>query len=735
MYVFPVTLGLLAHLLFWGAGLAWLMMPARWRLFWPMLAGGGGIALQSVVVWIGAFANLPGTRSYAWWSELIPAVLLAIAVYRRGLPRLASDVARFGGVLALTLCSATALALPFQMSARGLTTASLGSCDAGDYAAGARVFMDFARHDRGGFLGLTEVTGVMSSDNFYDFWLRLNHFTPSALIALNGTIFDCQPFEITSLLTAVLLATTIPVVFWGARTLMRYRRGPSLLISFLYGFNPLTWYAVYHVAMGQLIAALGIALLTWAGVTLWRYRLEGRRGWVFWGILSIGYVLVLGAYNFIVVVCLIPVIGYAGGMAIWVGAWRRLGRWAVVMMVPLVAASILMAERVAGLAERFSLFQTYDFGWPIPLLGPEGWIGMVNGPLLIRVPGVLHTVLAITVLVALGSAFVRGARKGKNDVFLAVCLTVPALLGYGYLNLRGVLRGTNASYDAYKLFSVFYPGMLAALCFWTTLGRGGRRWQRMVPWFVGVVVVSIELRAAYRFTERMRSPPLVVGRELAQIRSLEGMPNIQSLNMMVPDMWSRLWANSFLLRRAQYFPVHTYEGRRNTALRGDWDLNGGLIYVNLPDGESERLNSDYSIEKTSSPYYLRARLGEGWHDQEHVPRSAARWNWSKGDATLRFENPHTRALRVVCRLDARSMVERDLQLWIGSRRLRTVHVGTDLKVVRVPEISIPPGVSILRLHSSLPPTHLATGDVRPLGFAAYGIEIQVLPEIDEPMFE
>src|ERR1017187_4411207 len=98
MFVFPVAFGLLLHLLFWGAGLAWLSMPRRWRAFWPILAAPAGIALQSLVVWIGAYANLKGTNSYAWWSELAPLGLLALAGARRGVPRTAGDVSRFCGV-------------------------------------------------------------------------------------------------------------------------------------------------------------------------------------------------------------------------------------------------------------------------------------------------------------------------------------------------------------------------------------------------------------------------------------------------------------------------------------------------------------------------------------------------------------------------------------------------------------------------------------------------------------
>ena len=42
---------------------------------------------------------------------------------------------------------------PLAGAADFLTTISLGSNDAPDYAAGARVLMEFARSDRTGFLG------------------------------------------------------------------------------------------------------------------------------------------------------------------------------------------------------------------------------------------------------------------------------------------------------------------------------------------------------------------------------------------------------------------------------------------------------------------------------------------------------------------------------------------------------------------------------------------------------
>lgn len=728
MYFYLVAFGLLAHVLFWGAGPAMAVMPGRWRNFWPVLAVPAGFTLQTIGVWCGSFAGLKGTHSYAWASEAVPAALLAGAVAWRGLPVLQAGVRKFWPLWGAVAATLAVLVLPLARASKGLTTTSLGSCDAADYAAGARVLMEFARGDRSGFLGLTEVVRVMSADNFFDYWTRLNHFAPAALIALNGSILDCAPYELTGIMTMVLLAGSLPAVFWTARAVLGYGGRASLAIAVLYGISPITWYAVAHVAMGQLLAAQAIAWLTWAGIALWRGRLAGWRAWSFGGVLALGYGLALGSYNFILLVGLAPALAYAGGQAAWRREWRRLGCWGLLMLAPLAVAGLVFWERVAGLAERLALLQQYDFGWKIPLLAPAGWLGMVGDVNLSPRPFWPQLLLGLAAVGLWVAALVRGARLRRRSAYAAICLSVPPLLGYGYLNLRGLQLGTNASYDAYKVLAVFYPGLLAALMYWVTLQR--HAWQRAATLAFGVVVGALNLAVTYRFEERLESPPLLVGRELLQLQKIEAREDVASVNMLIPDMWSRLWANALLLKKPQYFLTHTYEGRINTPLRGAWDLNGGLVTLVLPDGGSERINAHYTLANTASRYFLRAALGDGWHDFERLPRTATRWNWTKGDASLRIENPQGRPLRVVFRFNARSEEPRDLQLWLNGRRLRTVQLDPQLKVVRVPEITIPAGASVLELRSSTPPTRRSANDPRPLGFAAYGIELEVKAESD-----
>jgi hypothetical protein len=326
----------------------------------------------------------------------------------------------------------------------------------------------------------------------------------------------------------------------------------------------------------------------------------------------------------------------------------------------------------------------------------------------------------------------RAWQQRWAKAWTALAMTVPVLSGYLFLQWRGVFFGTNASYDAYKLFSVFYPVMLPAFFGWVALRWSGKSRDKLMVVALMILMVAGNLIGTGMMFSRLYMGSLVVDGELRQLRKLEGRLDVTSLNLLVPDMWSRLWANALLLKKPQYFETHTYEGRLNTPLRGAWDLNGGLIALRLPDGGSERMSSHFSIANTTNPYFLRVRLGEGWYEMEQLPRSPVRWNWTRGDATLRVENPNERPRRVVAYFNARCQEPRELQLWLNGRLMRSLQLTENLHVVRVPEITLPAGVSVLELRLS--PTHSGAvpANGRPLGLALYGLEIEVKRDTDVP---
>lgn len=729
MIHFPVAFALLLHVLLWGAGAAMLSMPAPWRRFWPVAVMPWGWALQSAVVWAGAHAGWRGTDAYAWAMQALPVALLAAGLLRLGVVRAGRDLARWGLVWALVAACLMVAVLPAALASRELTTLSLGSCDAADYAAGARVLQEFARGERGGFLGLSEVVRVQSVDNFFDYWLRLNHFTPSALIAFNGTILGCAPHQVITVFVAVLLAGTLPLVFWLARALVGHSAVVSLLVAGLYGLSPVPWYAVAHVAPGQMLAAQAVGLLTWIGIALWRGRLTWRRGWACAWLLGAAYWILLGSYNFFVLVCLVPAVAYAGGRAWFERRWSRLACWLLLMVVPLAATAGLFWGRVAGLAERLTLLRAYDFGWKVPMLTPEGWLGLVSTADLSPWPfPVVRWGMAGALTGLLVWIMLRELRRNGRVAWLLVALLAPVILAYAALQARGALLGTNASYDAYKVFAVFQPVLLPALCWWASL-----RWsRRLSDWLVvavaGSVVVAGTLVSCAWFVRDLSRAPLRVDPELPQLRRIEGMADVDSVNLVFaePDMWSRLWANVFLLRKGQYFLTDTYEGRWRTPLRAAWDLEATRVSLDLTGGARRLVTSRFALVDTRSPAFVRVLPVEGVYPEEH-DNQGGRWQWTSGDVVLQVQNPNLAAVSCDLRLVG----------WSPEPRLVSV-VGPDLVVAGTAQVGrergehalgtvvVPPGNSKVRIRFD-PAARAVPGDGRALAVAVERLHVTPRP--------
>ena len=86
---------------------------------------------------------------------------------------------------------------------------------------------------------------------------------------------------------------------------------------------------------------------------------------------------------------------------------------------------------------------------------------------------------------------------------------------------------------------------------------------------------------------------------------------------------------------------------------------------------------------------------------------------------------------MVLHFKAHSVVDRDLQVWIGPRELARVEVTRTLKDITVPCITVPPGRVTIDLRSSMPPVRASATDSRLLGFAVYKIVVEVLPDAPE----
>ncbi|MBA3849829.1 MAG: hypothetical protein C0502_07515 [Opitutus sp.] len=704
---------LLLHTAFWGAGLSWLVLPRRWRPAWWVFAPGFGYALQSAVVWVGASAGLAGTDRYALASELLPVALACWALRRGARPwriRLGSPAA---GVAVLLVAGGMLL---WPMTRRGqwtLTSSSLGSCDHADYAAGARVFQEFARPDRVGFLGLQEVSGVGSAETFFEFWLKLNHFTPSALIAHQASLLHLRPHELVSLNGVVVLLSTVPLLLLLARA-VGLRRPARLAVAGLHAVSPLGAYAVHHGALGQLYAAHGIALLTLAVMA---GAESSRERWRYIVVALAAVWLLAGAYNFILTVALAPAMAWVVGRALAGGGWRGVGRALGIAGAAYAGAGLLFWGRFTGMVERFRLFAEYDFGWPVPALWPTAWLGWVGDVHLHGGPSWLQRTGTLAVALA-WAAGCWSLRRRPAAALRALAFVLPVVAGWGMLAWESGQRA-NASYDAFKILSVFLPVLIAGLCVWAA--APGPRHPRAAAAGLALLLAGSVWSSA-RYLPVMAHPPLRVERALADLRKLEALPQVTSLNMRIDDFWMRLWANYFLLRKPQYFLTHTYEGRRNTPLRGEWDLREGMLHCFPADSNDwAEVNAQFYAVRIGAGGRVGAEFGPGWFPLEGS--GAHRWHWSAGAGTLVLSNPAPAVRRLRIEADVRSVAADTLILMLDGREVGRQPAAAVRGTVSFPAFEIPAGTSRLEFVNAGGARTASATDRRRIGVALYSCRL------------
>ncbi len=724
---FLAAFGLVAHVYFWGAAAAVLLLPRRFERLWPWFAPLAGLAVQSAVVWFGARLPVAGTDAYGLAAPALPAGLTAFVLWRRRGPGLARLVGAAAGALPLAVAQAAVLAwllLPLVQSPHALTTVSAGSADAADYAAGLRVFKEFAPDDRGGYLGHEEAVTIGAVRDLRTYFLRLNHFTPSALMALNASVLVFRPHEIVSVFTAVLPALLMPGVFLAGRMVLRFRAPGAMALAVTAGAGPLVAYAVFHVAPAQILATAGVVALTWAGVAAFE-RSRDWRGLLSWSGAAFAALWILaGAYNFILLVAPVPAVAWVSWRAV---AERRLGaglRWLVWASGVLVAVVVVFPGRFAGLVERFRLLEQYDFGWPVPGLRPDGWLGAVADHLLHPASGAW--LWAGGALLAGSILHLARARAWRGRAGLAlVALAGPAACGYALLLGEAALKGNNASYDAYKLLSVFLPLVIGALCPWLGVRRRDPAWTRALAGALALLLVVVAFAGSARFHPVMRAPPLFVRPTMASLVSAERIPGEDGVNLRVGGFWARLWANAFLLRSRQYFPTHTYEARRPTELRGTYDLLDGLVRLRGPGGAGPVFESaHYALVDRRAPWFLEVGFGPGWYDPE--THGDSMWRWSSGAPRLSLHNPATTPRRVRVLLELRAATSVEARLMFEEGEVWRGRVDPERRQYEAGVLTLPPGISTLVIEA-IDAAPVAVGpDPRPLFVALFGITLEVV---------
>jgi hypothetical protein len=727
MWWFIAALGLIAHVTFWGAGLALLVMPRRLQRWWPALAPMAGLTLQTTVVYWTGRLPLAGANTYAWPAEIVPVAFLFAAWRWRRLDvrREVRALARWWPVAAAQLAVLVLLLWPLVSGGVKLTSLALGSCDAGDYAAGVRVFQEFAPDDRTGVMAQAETVWVGSTTDFRTFWLRLNHFGPVAAMALNAAIFRMPVHEIVSVFTLVLPVLLVPLVFAIGRGLFRFAPAGALVLALAVAASPLLAYAVYQVAPAQLMAQIGVLAATWAAVRAF----ETARSWCglarWTGVVVAAVLLVLHSYNFFLVAAFAPAVGWVGLRFVHRWELARSARWIAWLAACLIAAAVLAPERALGLWERLVLLGDHDFGWPIPGLRSEAWLGAVMAPTLEPARGWLWAggmVLLGGFVLALALRRTWAGRAG----FALVALAGPPLAGYAILMGAAAQGSAVTSYSAYKLLTVFSALLVGAFCPWLA-GRGrDPAWLRAMAGALAALLLVVNFAATARFSSFLQPPALVVDsglRKLAQIEQLEG---VDAVNLRIAHFWSRIWANAYLLRKPHYFAEHTYEGRRAGPLRARFDLRDSIVRVVGPARARPMFEAPgFELVDRLDPWFVEPQFRRGWFGAER--RDVVNWRWSEARPLMVLTRPPGAApLRARVVLDLRATEPRELI--VRSRGTEVWRGAIDARRTSFPAgtIELLAGENEIEFDSPQPVIP-ASGDARALFIALFELRLEVVP--------
>lgn len=131
--------------------------------------------------------------------------------------------------------------------------------------------------------------------------------------------------------------------------------------------------------------------------------------------------------------------------------------------------------------------------------------------------------------------------------------------------------------------------------------------------------------------------------------------------------------------------------------------------------------------KPEPPMARNLTMGAGWH-----PRPEDGIRWANADAAMSYFNPYSYPITVHLKLKVVGVTEREIALEMDRRVLAKVR-ATDVPVsLDLPQLELPPGVTVLKLTSGAPAVRLGTGryQLRTFGLQSASIRVVSLPGLE-----
>lgn len=616
-----------------------------------------------------SIVNLHGTDSFAWYLLIPPIIFIVAALIRLNKSGAASFGGAFKGVavpLAIASVSFLLISTPLISRKDSLTSFSVTNHDIIDSGLKARYLKEFSMSDTVGYLSY-----INDDYNFLKHDVFTNRFGSPFAAAYLASVFSLEAYRFQTMVTHLFFFFSVMIFYATAREIFKYGGYSAAVLTAVYGLSPTMIYLAYHGFQPQIVAMSVVASFFLLHFCAVRNAVTFREyapyilaaGLVNWGI-SITY-----AHMFPIIYT--PLLAYVFFRSLKQakGRMSALGSWALFQAAVLALTVVFSLARTEAIIDNLRMHAMLEAGWDMPYFSPDYIAGLtfvdispslwIHGyrnefkPILALISENSGFLMLVQVALSIGiiGLVMSGLYRRYKDDFelfaLSACIVVVLLGGANYIYFT---TPVSASYKSFKLISFFLPLILmAAFMLFKDVSFNIRKaltYPLLLVLISNAVAASIFIKHPYerRFVER----------DLAEIKAIEEMPEVDSVNILGYYWWDLMWENVFLMKKEQHFEISMYAGREASPLNGQWDL----IASSPAQGDS----ACKDVVQVTPAFVLKKA--------KHLPNNAYRASLSwAGNA----EDPQT--IRV--RITNASEVEWDMEC--ASRKLvlsQTVHYLT-----------------------------------------------------------
>jgi len=553
--------------------------------------------------------NFHGTDSYFWLIFIPPIIFLIVSIYKnRGNIKetLGIDRSLFAPIIAGVI-SLILISIPLFKYDDGLSVVSTGNHDIIDSGLKSRFLKEFSFSDTQGYL-----SHLVDGHNFLKHDVMTNRFGTPFIAAFLSSVFSLEAYQFQMITMSVLFFFSVFLFYVLLREVFRYNQFPAFVITMLYGLSPIMYYLVYLGFQPQVVGmslSVGFFFLQF-------YLIENSKKFldyaVYIPILALLNWGISSSYAHMLPFLYIPIGAYIVVKAVKDRSFKDILNWMALQVLALVLTTILSPFRMKVLISNLLFHAGAEAGWNMPYFSPDYILGLnyasVLEPLtyvgyitkfkpllgfwtdLSFINNLMHLVLSIPIIGLLYFGISKTFKDDRRLFYISATSLFIIILGYNYIYF---FVKVSSKYKAFKLLSFFLP--LALPTFLIALRNASIKSKGFISGYTLLFFLGANIISALIFVS---SPARYIEDNLVEVKKVESMPEIESVNIIGGNYWEIMWENVFLMKKKQFFQISTYAGRStDNIIDGAWDIFNIKEYMIPPwcMGDIKYINFTYAL--------------------------------------------------------------------------------------------------------------------------------------------